>query len=145
MNFSRQMFGYKETWTNCGRKCRHRNAVSQDTKPRALNPQLFNFFVIILAVKDVPFLRAFSNGPLLAFDFCARSHINLGFCCEQLFQNTPRFHANGIRILDELNVIQRSQRISHAVGKPVYLVARKSHSTALYLRTSSSLTFLNIS
>src|SRR5579871_2404588 len=137
--------GYKKTWTSCGRKCRHRNAGWPVTETRFLNSQLLHFFVVVLAVEDVPFLRAFRDRPFLAFNFCARSHIDLGFCREQLFQNAARLHADRIRIFNELNVVERRQRVSHAVGKPVHLVARKSHSTALYLRTSSPLTFLNIS
>src|SRR5438270_6949421 len=145
MSFSPLTCGYKKTWTSYGRKCRHRNDGWPATEVRPLNSQLFNFFVVILAVEDVPFLRAFRDCPLLAFDFCPRSHIDLGFCHEQLFQNAARFHADGIGIFNELDVIQRRQPVSYAVGKPVYLFARKSHSTALYLRTSSPLTFLNIS
>src|SRR5436309_13447571 len=118
MSFSPQTCGYKKTWTSYGRKCRHRNAGWPATEGRSLNSQLFNFFVVVLAVEDIPFLRAFRDGALLAFNFCARSYIDLGFCREQLFKDAARFHADGIRIFNELNIVKRRQRVSHAVSKP---------------------------
>ena len=41
--------------------------------------------------------------------------------------------------------VDLGQGIGHRVGQFVQLVARDSHSTALYLRASSFFTFLNIS
>src|SRR6185437_17130792 len=64
---------------------------------------------------------------------------------QQLFQDAPHFHADGVAVLNKIHLLQRGQCVSHRVGQLVELIAREPHSTALYLRTSSFLTFLNIS
>jgi hypothetical protein len=46
---------------------------------KKLYAQLLHFFIVVLAVKDVPFLRPFQNGPLLGIDLLPRSLIDSRF------------------------------------------------------------------
>ena len=79
--------------------------------------------------------------------------IDFGFLDHQAFQQAADFLANGVAVLDEIHVIHGGQRVGHGVRQLVHLfaadalllVALDPHSTALYLRTSSFLIFLNIS
>ena len=68
-----------------------------------------------------------------------------GFLVEQFFQDLADFQADGIAVFDEINLIDFGQRVGDHVGNLVDFVAADSHSTALYLRTSSLFTLRNIS
>jgi len=117
----------------------------QMIRSSALNPQLLHFFVVVLAVQNVPLLRAFQDGAALTFDFLPGGSVNLGFFGHQQLENAAGFQSNGVAVFDELNVIHCGQRVGHGVRQLVDLLAANPLSTALYLRTSSFLIFLNIS
>src|SRR5271166_3402927 len=118
-----------------------------------LNSELLYFFVVVLAVEDVPFLGAFEDGAALAFDLLPGGSVDAGFLGHQDFENAARFQANGVAVLEEVHVLHLGQRVGDRVRQLVHLfaadalglVAFYSHRTALYLRTSSFLIFLNIS
>ncbi len=110
-----------------------------------LHSQLFHFFVVVLAVKNIPLLAALEDGPLLILDLVARRLIDLFFLVEQLFQNLAHFEANRISVFDEVERIHIGQRVRDHVRHFIDFVAADSHSTALYLRTSSFFTLRNIS
>src|SRR5438270_7728587 len=107
--------------------------------------QLLDFLVVVLAIENVPLLGAFGDGAPLAFNLLPRRLVDLLFGGQQLFQDAPRFHTDGVRVFDKIHLVHRGQRVSHAVGQLVDFVTGESHSTALYFRTSSPFTFLNIS
>src|SRR5258708_32120303 len=88
-----------------------------------LHPELLNFLVVILAIEDVPLLRAFEDGPFLALDFLAGGHIDLRFLHEQRFENLAGFLPDGIGIFDELNFIHLLQHVRNGAGQHVNFVA----------------------
>src|SRR6516165_5990017 len=110
-----------------------------------LYPQLLDFLVVVLAVQDVPFLRAFQDGPALAFDLLPGGSVDLGFFGHQPFEDASGFEANSVAVFDEIHALHLGQRVGHGMRQLIDLLAADSHSTALYLRTSSFLIFLNIS
>src|SRR5882724_5248527 len=63
-----------------------------------LHPELLNFLVVILAIEDVPLLRAFEDGPLLALDFLAGGYVDPGFLRKQCFENLAGFLTNGVGV-----------------------------------------------
>src|ERR1039458_9078508 len=107
--------------------------------------QLLYFFVVVLAVEDVPFLGAFEDGAALAFDLLPGGSVEPGFLGHQQFQHAARFQADTIAVLEEVHVVQFGEGVGHSVRQLVDLFAAEPHSTALYFRTSSFLIFLNIS
>ena len=64
---------------------------------------------------------------------------------EQVFQNLAHFQADGVAVFEKLHFAGLGQRVGHDVRNFVDFVAADSHSTALYLRTSSLFTLRNIS
>src|SRR6516162_2584538 len=110
-----------------------------------LDTQLLYFFVVVLAVEDVPFLRAFQDGPTLALDLLPGGSVNFGLFGHQSLENTASFESNRVTVFDEVHTIGFGQCVGHSVCQFVDLLATDPHSTALYLRTSSFLIFLNIS
>src|SRR5581483_1647025 len=115
---------------------------------RDLDSELLDLVVVVLAVKDVPLLGAFEDGAPLAFDLLAGGGVNAGLLGQQLLQDFAHLQPGAVGVLDKFEfvvVLQFKQSVCNAAGKNVDLVAAESHSTALYLRTSSFLTFLNIS
>src|SRR5262249_58731583 len=110
-----------------------------------LNAEFLHFLVVVLPVEDVPLLGALEDGAPLALDFLAGGLIYLCLFLQQVFQDLAGLHADGVAIFEEIYILHVGERIGHGVGQLVHLVAREPHSTALYLRTSSFFTFLNIS
>jgi hypothetical protein len=113
-----------------------------DTK---LHTQFLHFLVVIFAVEDVPFLTAFKNCTLLIFDLVPRRLIDFFFLIQQVFQNLAHFQPESISILEKLNLAHLRPGVRNHVRHFIYFVAANSHSTALYLRTSSFFTLRNIS
>src|SRR5712691_11352877 len=111
----------------------------------SLNTQLLHFLVVILAIQNVPLLRAFQDGALLALDFMAGGLVNPLFVVAKHFEDLPGFLADGIGVFDEIDFVHLLQRVGDGSRQHVYFVAAQSHSTALYLRTSSLFTLRNIS
>src|ERR1700722_16970217 len=107
--------------------------------------QFFYFFVVILAVEDVPLLRAFENGAFLALDFLAGGNVDSFFLIEQFFEQFAGFLADGVGVFNEFHFVHGLEDIRDRAGQHVHFVAAEPHSTALYLRTSSVFTFRNIS
>src|SRR5215831_8239971 len=103
------------------------------------------FLVIVLAVENVPFLRAFENGPLLRVDLLPGREIDFRFLIEQFFQELASLLPNRVGVFDELYLVHLLEDIGDSAGQDVDFVAAESHSTALYLRTSSFFTLRNIS
>ena len=69
----------------------------------------------------------------------------LRFLIQQVFENLADFEADRIPVFDEIHCVHFRQRVRDHVCNLVHLVAADSHSTALYLRTSSLFTLRNIS
>ena len=110
-----------------------------------LDAELFDFVVVVLAVEDFPLLGALKDNLALVGDFEARGGVDFAFFDEEVFESLPRFLADGVAVLHESDGVDFSQRVGDGVGDLVELVAADSPRTALYLRASSFLTFLNIS
>src|SRR6185437_915308 len=110
-----------------------------------LHAELFHFFVVVLAVEDVPFLAAFKNGAFLAFNFLPRSFVDSLFLIQKVLKNFADFEANGISVFDKIYFIHGGERVGHHMRNLVSFIAVDPHSTALYLRTSSFFTLRNIS
>ncbi len=87
----------------------------------------------------------FKNRALLALDFLARGLVDSRFLIEQVFENLAYFEPDGIPVFDEIHCVDLSQRVRDHVRNFIDLVPADSHSTALYLRTSSLFTLRNIS
>src|SRR6202034_296868 len=111
----------------------------------SLNAQLLDLLVVVLAVEDIPLLRAFKDGALLALDLLAGGDVDSGFLIEQVFENLAGFLADGVGVFDELDLIHLLKNVGNRPGQHVDFVAAEPHSTALYLRTSSVFTLRNIS
>ena len=71
--------------------------------------------------------------------------IDLLFLVQQLFQNLAYFQADGVSVFDKIQLFHLGQCIGGHVRYLIHFVAAYSHSTALYLRTSSFFTLRNIS
>src|SRR5581483_4501155 len=119
--------------------------MEREAELKRLHAELLHFLVVILAVKDVPFLAAFQNGTFLAFDLLPCSLVDLFFLIEKVFENLAHLKANRIAVFDEIHFIGRGERVGNYVRNFVRFVAAHPHSTALYLRTSSFFTLRNIS
>src|SRR5271163_1583663 len=105
--------------------------------PAGSDSQLFHFFVVILAVEDVPLLGAFEDSALLAFDLQAGGLIDSLLVVEEVFENLAGFLANGVGVFDEVDLIHLFEGVGDGPRQHIHFVAAQSHRTALYLRTSS--------
>src|ERR1700679_3614539 len=103
----------------------------------ALHSQLLPFFVVILTIENVPLLTAFEDGSLLILDLVPRRLIDLLFLVQYLFENLAHFQPDRVPVLDKVHIIHIGQRVRDHVRHLIYFVTAYSHSTALYLRTSS--------
>ncbi len=77
--------------------------------------------------------------------FCRAALSRSSSSFQQVLERGADLQPDGLRVLDENQLLEFSQRFENALGEPAHLVAANSHSTALYLRTNSPFTFLNIS
>src|SRR5262252_5348916 len=115
--------------------------------------ELFDFFVVILAIEDIPFLRAFQDCATLTLDLLTRCLVDFRLLSKHFFQYLARLLADSVAIFQEFHVLHGRQYIGHGMGQLVHLFAADAfglfaldpHSTALYLRTNSFLILLNIS
>ena len=74
------------------------NEVRPITPEDSLDAQLLHFLVVILAVEDVPLLRAFSRMVrFLTFDFQARRLVDSRFLVQEIFKNLAGFLPDGVR------------------------------------------------
>src|SRR5271155_2538322 len=112
---------------------------------RRSNPQLLHFLVVILAVEDVPLLRAFEDGALLALDLQPGGLVDPRLLIEQVFENLAGFLADGVGVFDKIDFVDLLESVGDSASQHVHFVAAQSHRTALYLRTSSVFTLRNIS
>src|SRR5271156_4906118 len=117
----------------------------QPAESGILHSQFLHFFVVILTIKNVPLLTAFEDGSLLILDLVPRRLIDLLFLVQYLFQNLAHFQPDRVPVLDKVHSIHVGQRVRDHVRYLIYFVTADSHSTALYLRTSSFFTLRNIS
>src|SRR5271155_4277545 len=111
----------------------------------ALDTQLLHFLVVILAIEDVPLLRAFEDGPLLALNLLAGSLVDSLFVIEQFLEDLAGFLADGVGVFGEIDFVHLFERVCDRSRQHIHFVAAEPHSTALYLRTSSLFTLRNIS
>ena len=88
-----------------------------------LNAELFDFFVVVLAVEDGPLLGAFDDGPALAFDFLPGGLIDAGFLGEEPFENLADFESDGVAVFDELDFVQLRDGVGDGVSEFVDFVA----------------------
>src|ERR1700753_798203 len=106
----------------------------------------FNFIVVILAVENLPLLRTFKNNLALRGDFVAGSGVDLCLFAQQRLKRLAGFLADGVAILVEAYLVHFGKSIGNSMRQLIKLVSADTHySTALYLRGSSFLTFLNLS
>ena len=112
---------------------------------RGLEAQLLDFVVVVLAVENVPLLRAFEDDLALRGDLLAGGSVDFGLFEEELFEGFAGFLSNGVAVFEEVALGDLGEGVGDGVGEFIELVAGDSHSTALYLRASSFFTFLNIS
>ena len=110
-----------------------------------LEAELLDFVVVVLAVEDVPLLRAFEDDLALRGDLLTGGGVDLGLLKEELFEGFAGLLSDGVAVLKEVALGDLGEGVGYGVGEFVELVAGDSHSTALYLRASSFFTFLNIS
>src|ERR1035438_8095222 len=110
-----------------------------------LHAQFLHFLVVVLPVENVPLLRAFEDGAFLGLDLLAGRGVDSRFLHHQLLENLAGFLADGVGILDEFDLVHLLEDVRNGAGQHVDFVAAQSHSTALYLRTSSVFTLRNIS
>ena len=69
----------------------------------------------------------------------------LRFLIQQILENLADFQPDSIPVFDKIHGVDFSQRVRDHVRNFVHFVPADSHSTALYLRTSSLFTLRNIS
>jgi hypothetical protein len=110
-----------------------------------LDAELLYFLIVVLTVEDIPLLRAFEDRALLALDFLARGDVDSFFLVEQLFEYFAGFLPNRVGVFDEFDLVHLLEDVGNGSRQHVHFVAAESHSTALYLRTSSLFTLRNIS
>src|ERR1700691_5820790 len=106
---------------------------------------VLHFFVVILTIENIPFLTAFEDGSLLILDLVPRRLIDLLYLVQYLFMYIAHFSTHRVPVLDKVHIIHVGQRVRDHVRHLIYFVTAYSHSTALYLRTSSFFTLRNIS
>src|ERR1700728_349920 len=123
----------------------HWKALTAPVSRSRLDPQLLHFLVVILSVKNVPLLRTFEDRPLLALDLLPGRNIDPLFVIEKFFENLAGFLPDGVGVFDEIHFIHRLERVGNRTCQHIHFIAAQSHSTALYLRTSSLFTLRNIS
>ena len=85
---------------------------------KALHAQLFHFFVVVLAVEDVPFLTAFKNGSFLAFDFQPGRLVDPGFLIQQVFKDFAHFQPDCVAVLDK-TIDSKRILINRLTHKPI--------------------------
>ena len=71
----------------------------------ASDAQLLDLIVIVLAVEDLPLLRAFQDDLALVGDLQARRCVDSGLLGEQGGERFARFLADGVAILEEANLV----------------------------------------
>src|SRR5260370_39067950 len=94
----------------------------------SLNTQLLHFLVVILAIQNVPLLRAFQDGALLALDFLAGGLVNALFVVEKHFEDLPGFRADGLGVLHEIDFVRLLERVRDRSRPTPYLVAAQAAS-----------------
>src|ERR1035437_7318680 len=112
---------------------------------RRSDAQLADFVVVVLAVEDLPLLRAFLDDLALVGDLCPGGGVDAGLLGEQRGECLAGLLADGVAILQKADLGDLGKGVGHGVGQLVELVGADPHSTALYFLASSVFTFLNIS
>src|ERR1700683_908097 len=107
--------------------------------------ELFDFLVVVLAIENVPLLAAFGDDAALGFDFLAGGRVDSHFLQKKGLEGFAGFLVDGVAVFEEVAFRGFREGVGDNVGQFIEFVAGDSHSTALYLRASSVLTFLNIS
>ena len=110
-----------------------------------LEAEFLDLVVVVLAVEDVPFLRAFEDDLALGGNLLASRGVDFGLFEEQALEGFAGFLADGIAVFLEVDLVDFGKGVGDGVGELIELVARDSQRTALYCATSFCLIFLNIS
>jgi hypothetical protein len=80
------------------------------------DPQLPHFLVVVLAVEDLPLLRAFEDDLALRGDLLPGRRVDARFLGEEFLQSLARFLADGIAVFIETDFVNFGQRIGYRVG-----------------------------
>ena len=103
-----------------------------------LNSQLFHFFVVILPVKDVPFLGAFDDGAALGFDFMAGGLVELNRTpCrfgEKHLRSGDRRHGSESRVTELIQPLSDVGPVRHVPAQPRTSAHPPSFSELVYAR-----------
>jgi len=95
----------------------------KEKEARELQPELFDFVVVVLAVEDVPLLRAFHDDLALGGDLLAGGGVDLGLFDEELFEGLAGLLPNGVAVFEEIALGDFGERVSYSVGEFVEFVA----------------------
>src|SRR6267142_3381496 len=100
----------------------------------SLNSELLHFFVVILAVENVPLLAAFKDGALLAFNLLAGRLVYPRLLHEQFFQDLAGFQPDRVAVFNKVYLRQFGQRVADDVGNFIHFIAAESHGSSRELR-----------
>src|SRR2546425_3116073 len=92
-----------------------------------LEAQFLYFFVVILAIEDVPLLAAFEDGALLVLDLLAGGLIDSLLLIQQFLENLAHFQAYRIAIFDKVDFVHFGERVADHVRYFIHFVAADSH------------------
>src|SRR5438094_10198644 len=92
-----------------------------------LEAQFLYFFVVILAIEDVPLLAAFEDGALLVLDLLAGRLIDSLLLIQQFLENLAHFQAFRLAIFDKLDFVHFGERVAHHVRYFIHFVTADSH------------------
>src|SRR5436190_1833262 len=106
-------------------------------EPTGSDAQLAHFLVVVLAVENLPLLRAFEDNLALRSNLLAGSGVDARLFGKQGFESLARFLADGVAVFEETNLVGLGEGVGHSVRELVELVAADPHSTALYFRANS--------
>src|ERR1035437_5521901 len=150
----RSILSFRRNNAETGSKAKSPDASGDSRNPSGLNTQLLDFLVVVLAIQDVPLLRAFHDDAALALNLLPSGLVDLHLLGQQVFQRFARFQANRVTVFEEIDFVDGCQGVGNGMRQFVDLLARdarpyagfgsirlRAHITALYLRTSSFFTF----
>src|SRR5438477_12315386 len=92
-----------------------------------LEAQLLYFFVVILAIEDVPLLAAFEDGALLVLTLLAGALIDSLLLIHHFVENLAHFQAYRIAIFDIVDFVHFVERVADHVRYSIPVAAADSH------------------
>ena len=120
--------GIEALWTKCGDSWTSplRDFARNDTlltaedlnidqsKTLALKAELFDLVVIVLPVENIPLLRAFEDDLALRSYLLAGSCVDLCLLVEEFFERLAGLLADGVAVLEEVDLGNISKEIGRA-------------------------------